>query len=130
MSYASDALIDALERENARLQEDLAFKAQQIDVLCEAIRWFMENNATLRQKLADVTESIGRVEKRCVKLREYIERKQHLQDFSRLVAENSKLRELVREMRVCLEDECKRCHEWGDICDLEQCMRELGIEVE
>ena len=64
------------------------------------------------------------------KLREYIERKKGLQDFARLVDENSKLRELVREMRVCLEDECKRCHEWGDICDLEQCMRELGIEVD
>ena len=44
-------------------------------------------------------------------------------------AENAKLRELVKEMRVCLEDECKRCHEWGDACDLEHQMRELGIEV-
>ena len=47
-----------------------------------------------------------------------------------LNAENAKLRELVKEMLVCLEDECKRCHEWGDTCDLEQCMTELGIEVE
>ena len=45
-------------------------------------------------------------------------------------AENEKLRELVKEMRVCLEDECKRCHEWGDICDLERRMSELGIMVQ
>lgn len=43
----------------------------------------------------------------------------------RLKAENAKLRELVKEMRVCLEDECKRCHEWGDTCDLEHQMCEL-----
>lgn len=47
-----------------------------------------------------------------------------------LATENAKLRELVRDMRVCLEDECKRCHEWGDTCDLEQQMRELGVEVD
>ena len=52
-----------------------------------------------------------------------------IRERDRLKAENAKLRELVKEMRVCLEDECKRCHEWGDICDLEQCMRELGVEV-
>lgn len=46
-----------------------------------------------------------------------------------LAAENAKLWELVKEMRVCLEDECKRCHEWGDACDLEHQMRELGVEV-
>ena len=52
-----------------------------------------------------------------------------LLDIADALDENAKLRELVKEMRVCLEDECKRCHEWGDICDLEQCMRELGMEV-
>lgn len=46
-----------------------------------------------------------------------------------LQAESTKLRELVKEMRVCLEDECKRCHEWGDACDLEHQMRDLGIEA-
>lgn len=44
-------------------------------------------------------------------------------------AENAKLRELVKEMRVCLEDECKRCHEWGDACDIEHQMRELGVDA-
>lgn len=46
-----------------------------------------------------------------------------------LEAMNAKLRELVKEMRVCLEDECKRCHEWGDACDLEHRMRELGVNA-
>lgn len=51
--------------------------------------------------------------------------------IERLKDENAKLLELVKGMRVCLEDECKRCHEWGgDICDLEHQMRELGIEVD
>ena len=50
--------------------------------------------------------------------------------IERLKTENEKLRKLVNDMRVCLEDECKRCHEWGDICDLEHQMRELGIEVD
>jgi len=52
-------------------------------------------------------------------------------DIDQLKTDNAKLRELVKEMRVCLEDECKRCHEWdGDICDLEHQMRELGVEVD
>lgn len=50
-------------------------------------------------------------------------------DADALKAESTKLRELVKEMRVCLEDECKRCHEWGDACDLEHQMRDLGIEA-
>ena len=44
--------------------------------------------------------------------------------------QTEQLRELVKDMRVCLEDECKRCHEWGDACELEQCVRELGVEVD
>ena len=61
-------------------------------------------NAKLRTQRADVTESVGRMEERC-----------------------AKLRELAWDMHECLEDECKRCHEWGDICDLEHEMRELGV---
>ena len=53
-----------------------------------------------------------------------------LDQQGQLEADNAKLRELVKEMRVCLEDECKRCHEWGDACDLEHQMRELGVEVD
>lgn len=53
----------------------------------------------------------------------------NIADLQEALDENAKLRELVKEMRVCLEDECKRCHEWGDTCDLEQQMRELEIEV-
>lgn len=47
-----------------------------------------------------------------------------------LEAENEKLRELVKEMCVCLEDECERCLEWGATCDLEHRLCELGIEVD
>lgn len=48
----------------------------------------------------------------------------------KLQAENANLRELVRDMRKCLSDECKRCHEWGDVCDLDESLRDLGIEVD
>lgn len=77
-----------------------------------------------------------------VKLRELMYERAHAyaiqnmtEDELRITAtnaleDNAKLRELVKEMRVCLEDECKRCHKWGDTCDLEHEMRELGIEIE
>lgn len=96
-------------------------------------------NAVLRQQLADVTESMGRVEERCAKLREYIERKQHLQDFARLVTENSKLRELVKMMLLV----CKSKGIVGGVfsqpnsnsnlneqVNFESCACELGIEVD
>lgn len=107
-------------------------------------------NTTLRQQLADVTESMGRVEERCAKLREYIERKQHLQDFARLVDENSKLRKLAEKAWKTAERLCQAfdgpCSADGvtiyDPCPLaerdEECvygslqrdLRELGVEVD
>lgn len=57
----------------------------------------------------------------------------HMYETNEGIAEHAEriasLEELVIEMRTCLVDECKRCHEWGDSCDLEGNMRELGIEV-
>lgn len=46
----------------------------------------------------ELRDDLQRANVENAKLREYIERKQHLQDFARLVDENSKLRELVREL--------------------------------
>ena len=72
--------------------------------------------ATENSKLREELESVGTAA--------------YLYGRSDIKAENDKLRELVKEMRVCLEDECKRCHEWGDACDLEHQLRELGVEVD
>ena len=47
-----------------------------------------------------------------------------------IIEQNIRLRELVKDMRKCLSDECKRCHEWGDVCDLDESLRDLGIEVD
>lgn len=75
----------------------------------------LAENAALRQQLADVTESMGRVEERCAKLRELVGR-------------------MAKALRVgsgwCNRD-C--ADEFG--CDLHGCpieasMRDLGIEVD
>lgn len=75
------------------------------------------------------------------KLREYVERKRYLQDFARLVCENSKLRELVRDMWEGYYDpRCEECHlkDTPTCADCPICareasvidrMRELGVEV-
>lgn len=78
------------------------------------IRKLKEENAKLSTQLTDVTESMGRVEERC-----------------------AKLRELVLEVwRSCPvdEDDCKKCpHYIGESdevwCDIPILMSELGIEV-
>jgi DNA repair ATPase RecN len=75
-----------------------------------------EENAQLRQQLADVTESMGRVEERC-----------------------AKLRELVRDYERCtMHAGCSRCEYDGKLsthCPLSPCfpdtdeLRELGVEA-
>ena len=71
------------------------------------------------------------------KLREYIERKKGLQDFARLVDENSKLRELVSHMYECMcnidadgNHECYSCEYENGSCNFERLMRDLGMGVE
>lgn len=64
--YGLHCDIGRLENENARLRgvvSDGELHAREI----------LAENATLRQQLADVTESMGRVEEQCVKLRELAE---------------------------------------------------------
>lgn len=39
------------------------------------------------------------------------------------------LEELVLDMRECLVDVCKRCHELRWPCDVEDAMRELGVDA-
>ena len=95
-----------------------------------AVRWYTKKlrdaeaeNARLRQQLADVTESMGRIEERCAKLRE-------------LCAG------LWGVMWACAEQQCPHRHEdcfvvngngggpkgHGE-CWYKQRMRELGVEI-
>ena len=72
-------------------------------------------NANLRQQLAYVTESIGRVEERCAKLREY-----------------------AKLMHDHIKDCCDYCDEWycsnwdedNECCRFDTMMRVCGIEVD
>lgn len=72
-----------------------------------------ELSEQLRTQLADVTESMGRVEERC-----------------------AKLRELVRDMAECMDNSqprCKKCKFRELNCqwfEFDARMRELGIEVD
>lgn len=74
----------------------------------------LDENATLRQRLADVTESMERVEVRC-----------------------AKLRKLVRHMHECMSNvdadgnhECFSCKYEGAECEFNQRMAQLGVEVD
>lgn len=110
-------------------------------------------NARLSTQLTDVTESMGRVEERCAKLREELEDQegydQMLRDRLRqqtelcvkAEAENAKLLKIVSCLLTCANDtgDCDRCPlnggtgDWNseDFCDdLLDCLRELGIEVQ
>ncbi len=67
-------------------------------------------NAALRQQVADVTESMGRVEERC-----------------------AKLRELVLALADCRNTTCDDCVRWDypeGGCSLDGVMRELGVELD
>ena len=72
-------------------------------------RGLWDENATLRQQLANATESMGRVEERC-----------------------AKLRELVKAAWGCVNRRvsCDECRMVCCGCTLQSAMRELGIEVD
>ena len=114
---------------------------RRIDELCE-------ENERLRQQVASIigrsfrtADKMDCLETENAKLREYVERKRYLQDFARLVCENSKLRELVRDMWEGYYDpRCEECHlkDTPTCADCPICareasvidrMRELGVEV-
>lgn len=75
-------------------------------------------NATLRTQLADVTESMGRVEERCAKLRELLAR---VERARRDLCDAYPDAELLN---------CEECPAWSECKgDLADRMRELGVEV-
>ena len=51
--------------------------------------------------------------------------------YDELLAENAKLRELVRHLRECTRNKfCSICKYADDVCDFDYDMRELGVEVD
>lgn len=71
-------------------------------------------NAKLREQLADVTESIGRVEERCAKLREY----------AKLMHDH------IKECCDCCDEwYCSNWDEDNECCRFDTMMRVCGIEV-
>lgn len=123
MSNAYDRAVDALNELSHRLA----------DVDTEQLRLHRDNkrllaeNATLRTQLADVTESMGRVEERCANLRGLAER-----------AWKSAERLCQAFDRPCSDDgvtTCKPCPMGArdEECvygQLQRELRELGIEVD
>lgn len=78
----------------------------------------LDENALLRQQLADVTESMGRVEERCAKLRELLAR---VERARRDLCDAYPDAELLN---------CEECPAWSECKgDLADRMRELGVEV-
>lgn len=73
----------------------------------------LEENAKLRQQLADVTESMGRVGERCAKLRELV------QDMRKAFIHNACYRWCEHMPEPC-----------NGACQYLRRMRELGIEVD
>lgn len=72
--------IDSLIRETEKLQDENDKLSEQVSSLvgrsfrtADKMSCIEAENAKLRQQLADVTESMGRVEGRCAKLRELVQ---------------------------------------------------------
>ena len=121
--YALSAECDAMQDEIARLEaENAELRAgwAACDAALEGMHLLHNQaeaeNAELRTQLADVTVSMGRVEKRC-----------------------AKLRELVCDYGHCMHADCDLCEYDGTEsthCPLSPCfpdideLRELGIEVD
>ncbi len=99
-----------------------SLKQQDSDDHKEAERLTTEN-AKLSTQLTDVTESMGRVEERCAKLREYVT----------AVANDTYATEMFdcggcRFFEQCYNDESKEHEGFG--CQWRLWARELGIEVD
>lgn len=79
LSAQADALRDAAKRGGlvVGLPQMLDEAADTILELRDGLQRANTENAQLRQQLADVTESMGRVEERCAKLRELARKIEH-----------------------------------------------------
>lgn len=87
-----------------------------------------QENATLRQQLADATESMGRVEERHAKTFEV--GKRWMAKAARFEAENTKLRELAaRAWLLFMEHGAVHPCELSEVDAVRDGLRELGVEV-
>ena len=107
-----------------------------ISAQCDELRSYADKAdgtfPMLASALREAADTIWELRNKCVDLVDERERLfranvEKNNKILRLVGENARLRKLVWDMRVCLEDECERCHDLSDSCDLESRIRDLGI---
>lgn len=97
----------------------MRYAADTIWQLRESVHRERAEADTLRTQLADVTESMGRVEERCAKLRELLAR---VERARRDLCDAYPDAELLN---------CEECPAWSECKgDLADHMRELGVEVD
>lgn len=128
MSYASDALIDALKRENNQLQAENAKLRDERDRMYKAnvekngeILRLLEENAKLRERLKASDDGRKRQADNLID-------KYH--KIARLQAENAKLRELVESYGMIANEAVCDYYDRDDmLADANATASELGIEV-
>lgn len=83
-----------------------------------------------REMLDDANADLQELKAEYDRLREYVEHERGVKEFVRVMAENSKLREMVRDVHkaLCADKVCM-FHKLI-LASMEDDMRELGIEVE
>lgn len=135
---------------SVRVSRDVQVLTREEANLIEAeYKRMQAENAKLRDERREYQATIDSLVDECAdhkaendRLWEYIAHKRLLQDFARLVDENSKLRKLVRDMWEGYNDpRCEECHlkDTPTCADCPICareasvidrMRELGVEVD
>ena len=126
MRYAADPirqLRDDLQRTNAVLQD----VEHDESVAWDRVRKAEAENATLRQQLADVTESMGRVDERCAKLRELAEKAWKVAEMLCQAWDGPCHADGVSIKPPCPLDERDELCVYGLI---QRDLRELGVEVD
>lgn len=114
MSYASDALIDALKRDVDRLKRENSQLMSDNAKLRAARDMWAENDAKLREERHEYQATIDSLVDEC----------------SDHKAENTKLRELIADVHESLKaDKAEMFHNLT-LSAMEDDMRELGIEVD
>jgi len=112
------------------LAKEASDKAMEIARLNAENAKLREQVERLRTQLADMTESVGRVEERCAKTFEV--GKRWMAKAARFEAENAKLRELCEDMLSCIEiqiafDRTPKKRMYKEFAGR---ARELGVEVD
>lgn len=138
MSYASDALIDALTHENEQIKSEntkLRNELEDQEGYDQMLRDRLRQQTELCVKAEDENKRLCNERERL--FRSNVEKNG---EILRLLEENAKLHKLMNTMRKTLDsaesDVCSHCDFFGNCadndwheCEFDKRMRELGIEV-